>query len=111
MYETQRSTVTRKNIERLSHNNSTPRYILGLDLGQSNDYTALAVIERVNIYADEYADRKEITGTAFHLHHLHRFPLTTIYPAIVQEVAAIMRQPHIANDCKLVVMDLQQRTT
>jgi len=66
---------------------------LGLDLGQSKDYTALAVIELVppppvqvieGLYTVTYKPSKE--PPALHVRHLERFPLGTRYPVIVQEV-------------------------
>ena len=56
-----------------------PDYFLGLDLGQTRDFTALAVLERspptdadTTVEQSEYAQR-----------HLHRFPLGTPYTEIV----------------------------
>jgi hypothetical protein len=66
---------------------------LGLDLGQSQDYTALAVLERVppplievreGLYGIKRVPSKE--PPALHVRHLERFPLGTRYPTIVQEV-------------------------
>lgn len=51
-------------------------YHIGLDLGQAADYTALAVIEW--------------TPDALKVRHLQRFPLGTVYPAIVDAVADLM---------------------
>jgi hypothetical protein len=51
-------------------------YHVGLDLGQAADYTALAVVEW--------------TPDALKVRHLQRFPLGTVYPAIVNAVADLM---------------------
>ena len=51
-------------------------YHVGLDLGQSSDYTAIAIVEHVD--------------TALNVRHLRRFPLGTTYPVIVEEVAEMI---------------------
>lgn len=56
----------------------SPRYFIGLDLGQAQDYTALAVIER----------RGPRDTCQCAIPALKRYPLGTAYPAIVQDVAA-----------------------
>jgi hypothetical protein len=48
-----------------------PPLIFGLDLGQAQDYTALACVEQVQ---GEY-------GKEFNVRHLHRWPLGTAYTA------------------------------
>ena len=69
-----------------------PDYFLGLDLGQTRDFTALAVLERqpptdagTAVEPPEYA-----------LRHLHRFPLGTPYTEIVPAVAALVRSGPLA---------------
>ncbi len=65
------------------------RFTVGLDLGQMQDYTAIAVIEAV--------------GNGYHCRHLERAPLGTSYPAIVQCTKELMQAPEIASDVELVV--------
>jgi hypothetical protein len=62
-----------------------------LDLGQSADYTALAVVHSVHT-------RKSDGQTAKHLHlrHLERYPLRTPYPEIAEKVAALVRDEKLA---------------
>src|SRR6516162_8054568 len=69
-----------------------PDYFLGLDLGQTRDFTALAVLERspptdadTTVEQSEYAQR-----------HLHRFPLGTPYTQIVPAVATLVRSGPLA---------------
>jgi hypothetical protein len=68
-------------------------YFVGLDLGQSADYTALAVVQSV----------KEPTGggnfqTSLHLRHLERYPLRTSYTAIADGVVNVMRSGPLTSD-------------
>jgi hypothetical protein len=57
------------------------RFYMGLDLGQSADYTALAVIEA------------EDPTQELRLRHLERYPLRTPYPEIADKVARLVRNP------------------
>jgi hypothetical protein len=65
-------------------------FYVGLDLGQSNDHTALAVVEKTK--AGETDD-----ATDLHLRHLERYPLRTPYPEIVARVAALVEDPQLRN--------------
>ena len=67
-------------------------YFIGLDLGQSQDFSAMAILERHGTSKHDYI---------FHCRHLHRWKLRTSYPAIVAESVAI------ANDPKLRTRDRQ----
>jgi len=58
-----------------------PPFFLGLDLGQPQDYTAIAVLER---------PVSKMTRPTYHLRHLERPPLGTPYPAIVDRVRELM---------------------
>jgi hypothetical protein len=64
-------------------------YYVGLDLGQSNDYTALAVIQKVPTY-DQQAGKHD---TELHLRHLKRYPLKTPYTTIADNVKDLLRGP------------------
>lgn len=57
-------------------------YLLGLDLGQTKDFTALAVLER-------HAPAQSGAKPEYALRHLRRFPLGTAYTEIVPAVAAL----------------------
>ena len=62
-------------------------YLIGLDLGQASDFTALAVLQRRGP-ADASAKPD------YALRHLRRFPLGTAYTDIVPAVAGLrMREP------------------
>ena len=46
-------------------------YYAGLDLGQSADYTALAVVQKVPTYDPQTTGKH---STELHLRHLERYP-------------------------------------
>lgn len=60
------------------------RFTVGLDIGQSQDPTALATIENVGEDPSEY-----------HLRHVERFELGTSYPTIAERVAALMKRDEL----------------
>jgi hypothetical protein len=64
-------------------------YYVGLDLGQSNDYTALAVIQKVPTY-DQQTGKHD---TELHLRHIKRYPLKTPYTTIAENVKDLLRSP------------------
>ena len=66
-------------------------FCVGLDLGQSADYTALAVVQDVG----EPDGRGGLTKH-LHLRHLERYPLRTPYPEIADKVAALMGDPALS---------------
>jgi hypothetical protein len=67
-----------------------PIYV-GLDLGQSADYTALAVVHSVHM---QTLDGQAAKG--LHLRHLERYPLRTPYPEIVEKVATLVRDERLS---------------
>jgi len=70
------------------------RYTLGVDLGQSNDYTALCLLRRV-----EDAGQKPI----FQVGYLSRIPLGTPYPNVVSHVIGLLSRPEIRGKAELVI--------
>jgi hypothetical protein len=67
-------------------------FVVGLDLGQSADYTALAVIQSVM----EGPASSAGSHKALHLRHLERYPLRTPYPEIADKVAALIGDPALS---------------
>jgi hypothetical protein len=63
-----------------------PDYVIGLDLGQRQDPTALIVLER----------QGEGTETTHDCRHIQRFPLGTSYPDIVREVGELLTKPPLS---------------
>ena len=65
-------------------------YYVGLDLGQSADFTALAVVQSENGQGN--------SEKRLRLRHLERYPLRTPYTDIANGVAALMRSPALTAD-------------
>lgn len=61
-------------------------YCIGLDLGQAQDPTALAILQR---------DWDGIDEPGFALRHLRRFPLGHSYTAIIDTVFHLVNQPEL----------------
>ncbi len=70
-------------------------FCVGLDLGQSADYTALAVVEDVSEEGPPIGPHK-----ALHLRHLERYPLRTLYPDIAEGVASLMRSERLITEVR-----------
>jgi len=67
-------------------------FYVGLDLGQSNDYTALAVVEKVGREGDHHGHHDD---HLLHLRHLERYELRTPYPTMVSRVAQLVSDPQL----------------
>jgi hypothetical protein len=74
-------------------------FIAGLDLGQSQDFTALAILERL----DGALQNGKRQPAAYHLRHLERPRLGTPYPAIVARVKVLLDTPPLRGNATLVV--------
>ena len=71
--------------------NHPTTYYVGLDLGQSQDYTALAVIQKVPTYDKQTGKH----SSELHLKHLERYPLKTPYTDIADQVKSLPSpRPH-----------------
>jgi hypothetical protein len=79
--------------------------IIGVDLGQSNDFTVITVLEKcVKGYGILGKDRN---GEIWYvLRNIERLPLGTDYHRVVERVAEIYNHPIIAGMDKAVVIDL-----
>ncbi len=65
-------------------------YFIGLDLGQAQEFTALAVLERTAVGPGA---PQHLRRPAYALRHLHRFPLGTPYPEVVATVRTLLKTP------------------
>ncbi len=66
-----------------------PRFVLGIDLGQAHDFTALVVLERA--------------GDELHARHVERLPLGMSYPDQVARIAALVGSAPLARDVLVAV--------
>jgi hypothetical protein len=64
-------------------------YVIGLDLGQTNDFSALCVVER----PARGAPGAKAVPRAYALRHLVRYPLGTAYTEIVPQVVQVATTP------------------
>jgi hypothetical protein len=80
-------------------------YFIGLDLGQSQDYTAIAVIEKERLLTGERdaGTREWKTETRWNLRHMDRPSLGTPYPAIVDRVKGLIARSPLMGNSELVV--------
>jgi hypothetical protein len=74
----------------------TRHYFVGLDLGQTTDFTALCVLERPRMRQVDEDD------PPYALRHLQRFPLGTPYPEIVRDLIAMMNTPPLVEGILVV---------
>lgn len=65
-------------------------FIIGLDLGQSVDFSALSVLEKIVEKTLSPRGDKVKRETICHLRHLQRLPLGTPYPVIVESVIRLI---------------------
>lgn len=73
---------------------------LGLDLGQSRDYSALVATERVHRFADPNGSSDRVEDV-FMVGHTQRWRLGTPYTAMIEDVAELLRRPEL-DRCLLV---------
>lgn len=96
----------------------TRGYLLGVDLGQASDYTALAVLRHIErrILSDERDEQFAIergrrvqrgslldTEASYEVVHLDRMPLGTTYPAIIDAVRGLLATPQLSGQTRLIV--------
>jgi hypothetical protein len=75
-------------------------YVIGLDLGQARDYSALAVVERTR---PSLPDRGGRARSRYAVRHLRRWPLHTSYTAVAADLAGLVRTPPLRRP--VVVVD------
>jgi hypothetical protein len=60
------------------------RYFVGLDLGQPNEFTALAVVAKTTVVRERH-----LCEISYAVRHLERFPIGTPYPEIFERLATL----------------------
>jgi hypothetical protein len=81
-------------------------YLVGLDLGQAQDFTALALIEKVWVSLPEYDGNtlKPKVRVEYHLQHLERM-LGVSYPQQVQRVKERLGHPDLRIHTPTLIID------
>src|SRR3981081_3053201 len=77
---------------------SVEGYIIGCDLGQANDFTALSILEKLRDTTSTFAQKGHAPPTSttttkniFHLRHLQRLKLGTSYPDVANIVGTMLK--------------------
>lgn len=79
-------------------------YLVGLDLGQAINHTAIAVLERAVVPLEQSpATHEWSTETRYAFRHLEQLPLGIEYPDMVQHVRQLLCRPELADRSTLVV--------
>ncbi len=78
------------------------QFAIGCELGKShmNDYSTLAVIERLTPAAAPEPDKAPAT---LHCRHLHRYPLGTRYPALIEHLQGVLQTEPLQGNSTLIV--------
>ena len=84
---------------------TSPRYYIGVDLGQTRDYTAIVIIEHA---PDTFQERDPVTFAHLTrvragLRHAERIPLDTPYPDVVFRVSNIAQSANLNGPITLLV--------
>jgi hypothetical protein len=90
-------------IIRGTRRNETIKFILGADLGQSADPTAIAILQHTHAFREYARGGRDQVEDTFDVRHLARLPLGLSYPAVVQEVAMLLARPPLVGNCELVI--------
>lgn len=75
-------------------------FVVGVDLGQSQDFTAISILERTQEATKGPPARFEYH---YQLRYLHRPPLGTKYPAIVDQVIGLLDRAPLTRQTPLCV--------
>jgi hypothetical protein len=85
------------------------RFAVGVDLGQSSDPTAIAVLQHTTGFLDPNSPLERHNGTGLKpqvpaerldVRHLERLPLGMSYPAMVEHVRQLMARPPLNGDAR-----------
>lgn len=76
--------------------------VVGLDLGQAADFTALSAVEVMNERIDNDSQGRPQFDMYCDVRHLQRFELNTGYPEIVRRASLMMNTPQLTGKSILV---------
>src|SRR5258706_7041090 len=78
-------------------------FVLGADLGQSTDPTAIAVLEHCKFFNRHVGGIRTQIAERFDVRHLARLPLGLSYPSVVQEVQLLISRKPLAGGCAVII--------
>lgn len=95
------------------------KFMIGLDLGQVNDYTALVILERLQTYKtetvamprrdkyvvdwNEWQEVETIDKAFYHARHIERFRLGTPYPEMIERVKKLTETDELKDRYGLII--------
>lgn len=81
--------------------------LVGVDVGQMQDYTAVALVERTHAAPQHPNESGTLPGRVAPAHytvrHLQRFALHTSYPEVVERLCAMLTRPEIPGPVTLLL--------
>lgn len=80
------------------------QFYMGLDLGQSRDFSALVVVEMFGVIdTTDWRVEPKWEFTEYRVRHIHRYPLGTAYPRIAHDIVRLQDHPNLRGKCELAV--------
>ncbi len=81
------------------------RFFIGVDLGMTNDYTAIAIVDRTTWLTGPRSpiDWERKTERRYEVRHLERLQLGCNYVTAAEKCREIVRHPDIDSNCRLVL--------
>lgn len=89
--------------ERIARAKHGRDFIIGVDLGQARDYTAIAVLERFEELTGKAEKGRWLTQVRYEMPHLERPPLGTSYPDIIERLKELIARLPAHKRLKIVV--------
>lgn len=83
-------------------------FCIGVDLGQRADYTAIAVLERLEAQVNgfdyvQWRQRSEWIRGGMFVRYLQRMKLGTSYPRVVDRIGEIVQHREIRGQCRVAI--------
>src|SRR3712207_613416 len=87
-------------------------FYLGLDLGQTTDYTAVILVEQTKdeqmveeppAAGSPWTWRRPRTVYRYAVRGIKRYQLQTPYPTIVEDVCQLLQAPAVRSDSRLII--------
>src|SRR5437762_14249586 len=95
----ERYDMPRPDVRRRSRSDQEPEFVLSVDLGYAQDFTAVALVQRVEVTEeDELREPPQ-----FHIRGLKQFPLRTETPAIIDYLSDYVDWRLVRDNIQIVV--------